>query len=347
MRKSNIDNLWSLGFMRICMANFLLFASLYMLFPVLPAVMVSRLGVSTAQMGSMFLVFAVGMFLVGPFHAYLGDAYKRKHVLVYSTFIMLAATVGYLFADTFTKLLLLAVVQGGTFGLAATAGITVAIDITNSPRRSAGNMTYALAARLGMLVGVGVGVWMFQLKGFSMVVYLSALCGIFSILFALRVYVAFRAPIGIGRFKIDRFLLSRAWLPALNVVLIAFVSGIVIPIIKDGDYSATFFLLVLVILTIPLTKIFVKLSQHCQRGTANTTCHLAMETGILIGIAVCCFLSNNIELYSMYEDGSCVGQPHFYADFQLIYKIIGVGIIVALLFYFLLTRPYYKRRRVR
>ena len=212
MRKSNIDNLWSLGFMRICMANFLLFASLYMLFPVLPAVMVSRLGISTVQVGSMFLVFAVGMFLVGPFHAYLGDAYKRKHVLVYSTFIMLAATVGYLFADTLTKLLLLAVVQGGAFGLAATAGITVAIDITNSPHRSAGNMTYALAARLGMLVGVGVGIWMLQLKGFSMVVYLSALCGIFSILFALRVYVAFRAPIGIGRFNIDRFLLSRAWL---------------------------------------------------------------------------------------------------------------------------------------
>lgn len=91
-----------------------------------------------------------------------------------------------------------------------------------------------------------------------MVVYLSALCGIFSILFALRVYVAFRAPIGIGRCNIDRFLLSRAWLPALNVVLIAFVSGIVIPIIKDGDYSATFFLVVLVILTVPLTKIFVQ-----------------------------------------------------------------------------------------
>lgn len=54
-------------------------------------------------------------------------------------------------------------------------------------------------------------------------------------------------------------------------MLIAFVSGIVIPIIKDGDYSATFFLVVLVILTVPLTKIFVKLSQHCQRGTANTT----------------------------------------------------------------------------
>jgi len=347
MRKSNIDNLWSLGFLRICMANFLLFASLYMLFPVLPAVMVSQLGISTGQVGSVFLVFAAGMLLVGPFHAYLGDAYKRKHVLVYSTFVMLGATIGYLFVDTFPRLLLLAAVQGGAFGLAATAGITVAIDITSSARRSAGNMTYALAARLGMLVGVGVGIWLFQLKGFSMVVYFSVLCSIFSILFALRVYVAFRAPIGMGCCNIDRFLLLRAWLPALNVMLMAFIPGIVIPLIKDGDYSAIFFLVVLVVLTVPLTKIFVKLSQHCQRGTANTTCHLAMETGILIGIAVCCFLSSYIEIYSMLENGSNVEKPYFYVDFQLIYKVIGIGIAVALVFYFLLTRPYYKRKRVR
>ena len=89
MRKSNTDNLWSLGFMRICFANFLLFASIYMLFPVLPSVMMSRLGISTGQAGSMFLVFAAAMFLVGPFHAYLGDEYKRKRVLVYSIFVIL------------------------------------------------------------------------------------------------------------------------------------------------------------------------------------------------------------------------------------------------------------------
>lgn len=318
------------------MANFLLFASLYMLLPLLPSVMVQQLNLSTAQLGGIFLVFLVGMFLVGPFHAYLGDAYKRKHVLVYSTLVMLAAAAGYLFADSYPKLLVLAAVQGGAFGMATTAGITVAIDITNSARRSAGNMAYALAARLGMLAGVVTGVWLFQLKGFSMVVYFSVLCGLFSVLFALRVYVAFRAPIGMSRCNCDRFLLPRAWVPALNLLLIAFIPGVALLLVKQGDYSVVFFLLILVILTIPFTKMFVKLSQHCQRGTANTTCHLAMDAGILAGIAACCYLSDN---------GG--GQLQVYTDFQLIYKVIGIGIIVAVVFYFLLTYPYYKKKRVR
>lgn len=336
MRKSNTDNLWSLGFIRMCFANFLLFASIYALLPVLPSVMVSRLGISTGQVGSMFLVFAAAMFLVGPFHAYLGDEYKRKRVLVYSTFVMLGATLGYIFVDTFPKLLLLAAVHGGAFGLATTAGITVAIDITASSRRSAGNMGFALAARLGMLIGVGTGVWMFYLKGFSMVAYLSILCGIFSILFAMRVYVAFRAPIGMSRCNLDRFLLVRGWLPAFNLLLIAFIPGVALPLIKQGDYSVLFFLVVLVVLTIPFTKIFVKLSQHCQRGTANTTCHLSMDTGILMGIAVCCFLSDSGNEHL-----------HFYTDFQLIYKVIGIAILVALAVYFLLTYSYFKKKRVR
>ena len=148
----------TLNFWRMCMANLLLYTSVYMLFPLLPFVKGEQLGVSAGQVGSMFLVFAMAMFAVGPFHAYLVDEYKRKHVLLYSTFIMLTAVLGYAFVDSYTKFLLLAAVQGACFGLATTAGITVAIDITTSARRSAGNMVYAWVARLGMLVGVVLGI---------------------------------------------------------------------------------------------------------------------------------------------------------------------------------------------
>ena len=82
----------TLNFWRMCAANLLLFASVYMLFPVLSFVMPERLGISFPQAGSMFLVFAAAMFAVGPFHAYLCDEYKRKNVLLYSTLAMLAAT---------------------------------------------------------------------------------------------------------------------------------------------------------------------------------------------------------------------------------------------------------------
>ena len=202
----------TLNFWRMCTANLLLFISVYMLFPLLPFVMGEQLGVSVGQAGSMFLVFVVAMFAVGPFHAYLVDEYKRKHVLLYSALIMLAAVLGYAFVDGYTKFLLLAAVQGACFGLATTAGITVAIDITTSARRSAGNMVYAWAARLGMLVGVVLGIGMYKMYGFRMVTYLSVAAGLASIFFASRVYVAFRAPIGVSLCNMDRFLLPCAWL---------------------------------------------------------------------------------------------------------------------------------------
>ena len=265
------------------------------------------------------------MFAAGPFHAYLCDEYKRKNVLLSSAFIMLAAMAGYAFADSYLKLMLLASVQGVCFGLATTAGITVAIDITTSTRRSAGNMIYAWSARLGMLAGACAGFLLYDLYGFRTVVYAAVAVGVLGMYFASRVYVAFRAPIGMRLCSLDRFLLPRAWVPALNMLLIAFVPGVLLPLLYIGDYIAFLALAALTFLTLPFTRMFVKLSHHCQRGTGNTTCHLVMETGLLAGLATACRL----------------------ADAFLLYHAAGVAAILALFFFVLLTYPYYKRKRVR
>ena len=99
--------LWTVHFMRICVANLLLFISLYILFPVLSVEMADRLGVPVAQTGVIFLFFTLGMFLIGPFHAYLVDAYKRKYMCMFSFALMVAATAGYTFVTNVTELVLL------------------------------------------------------------------------------------------------------------------------------------------------------------------------------------------------------------------------------------------------
>lgn len=325
MRKNSTNGLMTLDFGRMCAANLLLFASVYMLFPVLSFAMPEQLGISVPRMGSVFLLFAAAMFAAGPFHAYLCDEYKRKNVLLVSTLVMLAATLGYTFADSYPKLLLLALVQGACFGVATTAGITVAIDITVSSRRSAGNMIYAWSARLGMLIGAGTGILLYDLYGFRTAVYLAVAAGVAGMLFASGVYVAFRAPIGMRLCSLDRFLLPRAWVPALNMLLIAFVPGVLLPLLYIGDYIAFSALAVLALLAIPFIRMFVKLSHHCQRGTGNTTCYLAMETGLLAGLATACRL----------------------ADAYLLYHAACVAALLALFFFVLLTYPYYKKKRVR
>ena len=156
------NNLWTIHFMRICIANLLLFISLYMLFPIVPIEMADRLGVPVSMTGAMFLLLTVGMYVIGPFHAYLVDAYKRKYICAFSFAVMLAATAGYAFVNDLTQLSLLCLVQGIAFGMATTAGITLAIDITNSNLRSLGNVAFSWAARLGMLVGIASGVWLYQ-----------------------------------------------------------------------------------------------------------------------------------------------------------------------------------------
>ena len=156
--------LWTLHFMRICLANLLLFMSLYLLYPVLPVMMASRLGVPVSQTGVIFILFTLAMFFIGPFHAYLVDVYKRKYICMLSFGVMVAATAGYTLVQNATHLLMLCIVQGLSFGMAATAGITLAIDITNSTFRSAGNVVFSWAARLGMIIGAALGGYLFRFE---------------------------------------------------------------------------------------------------------------------------------------------------------------------------------------
>ncbi len=223
--------LWTVHFMRICVANLLLFISLYVLFPVLSVEMADRLGVPVAQTGVIFLFVTLGMFLIGPFHAYLVDAYKRKYVCMFAAALMVVATIGYTFVTNFTELILLSTVQGLAFGIGTTAGITLAIDITSSTLRSAGNVNFSWMARLGMIVGVILGVWLYQSHTFQNLLTVSVITGAVGILVLSGVYVPFRAPIVTKLYSFDRFLLLRGWVPAINLILITFVSGLLIPLV--------------------------------------------------------------------------------------------------------------------
>ena len=77
-----------------------------------------------------------------------------------------------------------------------------------------------------------------------------------------------------------------------------------------------------ILVTLDGIVMFVKLSHHCQRGTANTTLQLSMMMGLLIGMMI----------------GECV-------ENSLI--IIVVILAVSLLALWLITWPYFKRNRVR
>ena len=326
MKESSIDGrMLTPDFGRMCAANFLLFASVYMLLTVLPMAMGGEVTV-------IYPAFLAGMLLAGPFQAYLADAFRRKHVLLLAlvgiALTMLAAP--HLNASHY---MWLALVQGACFTLAAGAGNTISIDITLSGHRTSANMLFALCGRVGMVVGMLLGIWAFVRYPLADLTYIAAALDGVALLLAAGVYVPFRAPIGVRLCSLDRFWLGRAWLPALNVGILTFAFGMLAVFLAalsmEWGYVWMLPMLLTVLVVPPLVKMFVKLSHHCQRATGNMTFNLLMDAGLLAGIWMVCYMGSKDEVL-IDEDSLAIA-----------------GLVVAILLFVIATYPYYKKKRVR
>ncbi len=375
-------------FMRVCIANFLFFTSLYMLFPVSPLEMANRLHLPVSQTGLMFLMSTLGMFLIGPFHAYLVDAFKRTRVCIFAFLGMTLTIFGYYFVDSYPQLLALCTLQGAFVGMGTVASITLAIDTIPSEMRSNGNVYFSWALRIAMYLGAALGVWLYQWYSFDKLLLISIIVGSLGLFFAARLYVPFRAPLVTCLCSTDRFLLLRGWLPAINLIAIAFVPGLLMPVFhhhscnielfgidfpfytfvtlgfalalflyrlcfnRDKSYMSVTAGLILMLMSLLLfdmvpdyiapfllgvglglvspefLMIFIKLSQHCQRGTVLTTHFLAWQVGITGGIATTCYLFD-------------------YGTLSMALTWGRIAIIASLLFYLLVTYQYFKRMRLR
>ena len=165
--------------------------------------------------------------------------------------------------------------------MAISALITISIDIVNSEQRTLANkvLTYALCT--GALMGVAMG----GLYGSdSWFPYVAAACLMLSALLVQSVYVAFRAPIGVPMFGLDRFFLPRTWLPTLLMLFIGLIPGLYLPWAASSQILFPLLsILILALLVCPVITVYVNLAEHCQRATSVSSCLLGVMTGILLG----------------------------------------------------------------
>ncbi|MCD8260097.1 MAG: hypothetical protein LUD15_00180 [Bacteroides sp.] len=116
--------------------------------------------------------------------------------------------------------------QGLFFGIAAAAGITLAIDVTHTSCRSRGNSFFTRAGRLGILLGPVAGILLYKYYSLDAVIYGAIAAGSLGVIEIMRVNTLFRAPIGASLCSLDRFILSWAILPAVNVIFVSLFMGL-------------------------------------------------------------------------------------------------------------------------
>ncbi|MDY4363482.1 MFS transporter [Lactococcus lactis subsp. lactis] len=169
------EKLWTTTFVVNMLLNFIFYLVFY-----LPTVVIGTMAMERYHASASIAGILSGIFIVGGFIARLwaGNNMKRlgaKKLLYIGTLIYFLLTFAYFFVHSVVLLLILRLVHGLGFGIAATASGTLAGAIVPSSRRGEGIGYYALSVTLSSAVGPFLAMFLYRTSGFYSLIWLSAL----------------------------------------------------------------------------------------------------------------------------------------------------------------------------
>ncbi|MDG4955381.1 MFS transporter [Lactococcus lactis] len=169
------EKLWTTTFVVNMLLNFIFYLVFY-----LPTVVIGTMAMERYHASASIAGILSGIFIVGGFIARLwaGNNMKllgAKKLLYIGTLIYFLLTFAYFFVHSVVLLLILRLVHGLGFGIAATASGTLAGAIVPSSRRGEGIGYYALSVTLSSAVGPFLSMFLYRTSGFYSLIWLSAL----------------------------------------------------------------------------------------------------------------------------------------------------------------------------
>jgi MFS family permease len=229
--------LWHREFWQLAIANLFLSMSVYMLIPVLPLWLIQEENFSMMETSLSMGVFAIGLFLFGPFVSYMVQHYRRNRVCMHAILIMVLCHGLLWYIDSlkwefveFGLILLQRFVLGALFGFAQMVlASTLVIDTCESFQRTEANHSASWFGRFALSLGPLTGIVLQQVWGFNIVIIVAAGLALASVLLIRTVDFPFRAPEDhVHVFSCDRFLLDKGGVLFLNLLLITIAIGIAI-----------------------------------------------------------------------------------------------------------------------
>lgn len=224
-----VEKLWNSNFVKLNIANFLLFFSFYLLLPLLPIYMSETFSANKHVIGAVLSGYTITALLSRPFSGYIVDTFSRKKVLLIVYFLFFVFFAGYFLAGTLLLFTVIRTLHGAPFGAVTVSNSTMAIDSLPSARRAEGIGYYGLSNNVAMALGPTVAMWLYtSFHDFNLMFALSLItAGIgFTINTTLKpktreVVVRNTSPI-----SLDRFFLLKGWAAALTVVCLSFSYGV-------------------------------------------------------------------------------------------------------------------------
>lgn len=233
MEPSPKPKLWTLSYLNVCIANFLMACSFNLLMPSIPLYITEYLGVPQTKTGIVLASYAIAILMIRPFSGYLVDLYSRKKILLISFICYVAIFFGYFYAVTIFVFVIVRFFHGITWGLSTVSSNTLAIDLVPSERRAEGIGYFGTFMNVAMAIGPFIAIHIYQNYSFQILLYCAIFMGILGIVAASFIKAPERPKLEREKVSFDRFFLLPAWPIFLNQLLPSFAWGTIGPFVAQ------------------------------------------------------------------------------------------------------------------
>ena len=224
-----IEKLWNSNYLKVWIANFMIFFSFMLLTPLLPLYLKETFGANKDMIGFVLSGYTLTALLIRPFSGFFVDSFPRKKVLLICYFLFFALFAGYVVAGTLLLFAIVRTLHGAPMGATTVANSTVAIDVLHPSRRAEGIGYYGLSNNIASAIAPAIAIWLLQkTMCYDLLFWLSFLtagCG-FAINCTLKLSPKELIP-DKPKISLDRFFLIKGWGLGLVMICHAFSYGIV------------------------------------------------------------------------------------------------------------------------
>lgn len=231
MKESNNipkEKLWNGNYVKIWLANFMIFFSFMLLTPLLPTYLSETFHADKDTIGMVLSGYTITALVIRSLSGYMVDSFPRRIVLVASYALFCLFFAGYIIAGSLLLFTIVRTLHGAPFGATTVSNSTVAIDVLPSSRRAEGIGYYGLSNNIATAISPTVALLIYGMYGdFNTLFWLAFITSAIGLTFTASAKLPHRHPIKKQeRLSLDRFILLKGWSQGLSIICFAFSYGI-------------------------------------------------------------------------------------------------------------------------
>lgn len=227
-RTDKLEKLWNGNYIKVWIANFMIFFSFMLLTPLLPLYLKETFSADKQVIGIVLSGYTLFALLIRPFGGFFVDSFPRKKVLLifYGLFSILFG--GYLVAGSLLLFAIVRTLHGAPFGATTVANSTVAIDVLHPTRRAEGIGYYGLSNNIASAIAPALAIYILHLSNsYELLFWISLLTSAIGFFINSTLKLNDRELVkDKPKISLDRFFLLEGWSEGLTMMCFAFSYGV-------------------------------------------------------------------------------------------------------------------------